>query len=304
MKGGRNIAIIFKKSRVKLEDPSWERTLQADMENSVRALGYFNIIDLSARAKRLQEIQRSQTGLTDEEIQIGKEMKLDGFLYLNVDNKSRSSCKTSYTTKKVYPCGDRTKCKAEKVKITVKTLQFYLYIRGELINVATGQSMAFTNTNPVGVPVQGEGVKSCMSRQEAFPQAARVSAQRLARSLSPVVTFLRAEIDDDPKGSPEAVEEQVEKLLKEGKKWAKSGRDNIADAKKSWQRALKVSGYNSVYAYWNLGVAYWAEGNMREAEEHFNKAKELGGPDFLSKNKRRTLAKFKQEQQRLSLESS
>ncbi|MCP4130057.1 MAG: hypothetical protein GY754_03470 [bacterium] len=303
MQGGRNVAIVMQKSDVKFPDPGWERILQAEMENSIRSLGYFNIVDIKTRAVRLKEMTRTQTGLTEEEKEVGREFALDGILYFKAVQPPKSECVTTYRTKTVFPCADRKKCPPKKVKITVKTLKFIIYIKGKLVNTETGQSIAFTNTDPIPVVRKGEKDVKCATEKQGFPQAAKQTVRKLAYKLSPAVSNMRIEIGDDPVGAPKNARKKVKKLLKQGNKWAKTGKQNLVEAKKYWQQALSVSGNRSAYAFWNLAVAMWSEGDLNRAEDYFNRAISSGGSKFSEKSKMWVINKFRQERERIEREN-
>lgn len=304
MKGGKNVGIVFLDSKKKLPDPSWEKILHAEMENSIRSLGYFNVIDIASRADRLKEITRSQTGLTSEAIEISKEFALDALIYLEVVNPPRSVCKTG-TEKKLVPqkCPKNAKCPPLEVIITVKTLLLNIYISGKIVNIETGQSIAYTTTDAVPLVKKGEKNVECITMQEGFPAAAKTTSMALAQKLSPQISYFAAELNDDPLGSPESSGDKVKDLLNQGNTWAKNNPTDLKNAKEFWEKALKESGNRSAYAFWNLALAFWSEGNLSEAERLFNESFKNGGKKFANSENISIFDKFKSEKKRIELES-
>jgi hypothetical protein len=298
MQGGRNVGIYTIESKV-YNDRGREKIIQGQLENAFRQAGYFNVIDISSRDTRLKEMERSQTGLTDAEIQLGREMALNGLLYLEVIGEPVSQCKTS--TKKVRKKKCPT-CIPEDVTVEVKTVEYRIPMRGKLVNVETGKSIVYTQNDAIPLSSNVDENPTCPAESDAFANAAFKSATKLARQLSPYMAVINVEIGDDALGADKSVEDQVEAALKEGNKWARANPPNIPEAKKNWQSALSISNGTAIYAIWNLAVAAWSEGNLDEADAKFAKAQSAGGSKFMNSDKVNIVNKFKAEQQRTNAE--
>ncbi len=93
-------------------------------------------------------------------------------------------------------------------------------------------------------------------------------------------------VETDPVGaSPEKIE-QVSILLMAAREVMLSGGNNgvqdLSDMKDKCEEVLKLTDGKSISALWNLGLVYWSGGYLSKAKEYFDKAKALGGIEFMS----------------------
>lgn len=308
MKGGRNIAIIMedKKTRHVSGYGDWKGTLRGSIENSLQSQGFFRIIDISSREKRLKELAAMQTGITDVVKEMGREFAIDGLLYIEMPAAPASSCTRKRSEHSHSKCVRRNlegKCIKYKKYIDIKytgVLTTQVAVKGKLINVQTGESIVYTYSQPTRSQ-SSLGDPSCPSRLDGFSRAANQAGYAIARHLSPQMGNLEADLESDPVGVPDELEDEVETHLKNGIKWAEKEPPDFDEAYKSWRKAKQIAGNTSPSANWNLAIYQWFKGNMVEAEEEFRSAKTNGGPDWLDDDKMTILAKFKEEKKRLEM---
>ena len=312
MKGGRKIALVAVASRgLNLNNyGDWAGGLQGVQERTLRRYGYFQLLDLGGRDSRLREIAYSQTGLTDEQKEIGQELAADGFFFIEIPRQPAYDCKKYETFKTKTSCTKRGKivrnnveqyvCTEKKtvlVKSTYYVTTLTVFLKGRLVNTETAQSISPTHAEPIYQ--RGD---SCVSYGRMFASAAESASESIARALSPLVSKLDVPLDDKPVGVPESAAAAVEKLLEEGVGLADDSQFKLARDK--WKEALQRSAQSSANAFWNLAVYYWYAGDMQAAEDHFRRAERLGGIEYMDKSKMNVYSRFLHEQKRRETEIS
>ena len=321
MRGGKKIGVIAAaRNQVSMGEfgTDWSPTIQGAATSALVKAGYFQLVDISSRQDRLREIAHSQSGVTQEQKEIGKELQVDGLIYMRVSNQPKYDCSQKTVTK--YRQGDCIRSESKQVKqadgkykTVTKCVEYQqvayqetystgfltVFLQARLVNVETGEALHFTNNTPYSTT----NVGGCPSALELFGYAISSATYRMSQALSPRVTELQVPIDQDPFGSPEETEERVEAQLEQGVKWITVETPNFEQARKSWQRALELSDYKSASAYWNLSVYYWYSGDMDKAAEFMDRAQEFGGPDFID-DRRNIITTFEKEKKRIEAENN
>ena len=331
MKGGKRIAVVARSARqLDLNQYSnWTGVLQGTLESTLSKYGYFTLVDLAGRKDRLREIALSRSGLTADEKEIGQELAIDGFLYIDVPKQPLYDCKqhekwtqkTKCTRKEkiTTPPTDsereharksgtvaqpKTKTICVQKTTTVHRTVFYItymtvFLDGRLVNTETGQSISYTHAEPSTITGS-----SCTAHSSMFQDAADKAAGKVAEHLSPRITPLEAPVLDDMVGVPDAAADKVKAYLKKGIEWADATPPNYEKAKGEWEQALESSGLSSASAFWNLAIYYWYSGDVARAEEYFSKAERIGTFKFIKGKKMNIFSKFLHEKYRKSIEAS
>ena len=307
LRGQRNIAIFAAKTdpetvkKINSETAAnWESSIEAAVSQELSELGYYKIIDISNRKKRLKELAYSQSGLTSETLEIGRDLQANAFLSIRLTKTPEAQCKVedieNYTTKVlVITARSLITQRAGNVNTGRPTGILYVsfFVEGRLSNVETGQSVTHFYTQTLRIASEA-GTRSCTSIYKAFEHLIPNAGREIARNLSPKFLRLSVPLFSKSQDLPSSLKRKVDIHLKSGLQWAES--DNMTDAKKEWDIALKKSKNNSGAAMWNLGVYYWHVGNFEEADEYFENLKRKK-PHLLDYEKRRVLAIFNREKE-------
>jgi len=304
MRAGRNVVLIqtpYQERSVAGLPPDWSRSVIGAVEKAIVSYGYFRLVDPGSRRMRLEELARSQTGLTSRQKELGRELAVDGFLFVDISGTPAYDCKQAIDYDTRSECLRRDsqgKClesRDVRERIVTGEIHFSLPLRGRLINTETGQALAHQHDRATKTQ-NYRGNPSCPAIVKSFEAALGNSAQSIIGRLSPRVTRYSVPLlKDTPKVENR---EQIKAALVAGIDWADTDPPNLAEAQKSWEEALRVSSYRSASAFWNMGVAYWATGDLHQAEESFRRAEQVGGNTFVSGSIRRVLALFRAEKER------
>lgn len=328
MKGGKKVGIIAVPPQTNSqlsEFGDMTSIIQGVAENAFRAYRYFTIVDISSRAQRMQEIALSQTGATNEQRQIGQEMSINAFLYIEVPNPPQAECKQSSRQETRNVCAQydsNRKClkyNTHFVNISNATLTVKVAVKGRLVNIETGRTLTYTASNMGGQTMNNNlmrsftgngqyinevenGIASCPSVLAAFEKEVNKAAQDLAANLSPKVIDYAVIIEDDLAGTPADAKEEVKAQLKMAINWLNNANPNLDSAYDNWNQALNLSGNQSLAALWNIAVYYWSMGDLDQAEKYFNQVKL--NPNFFNSQKMENYNRFVEEKKRRQLESS
>lgn len=328
MKGSKKVGIIAVPPQTNSqlsEFGDMTSIIQGAAENAFRAYRYFTIVDISSRAQRMQEIALSQTGATNEQRQIGQEMSINAFLYIEVPNPPQAECKQSSRQETRNVCtqyDSNRKClkyNTHYVNISNATLTVKVAVKGRLVNVETGRSLTYTASNMGGQNMNNNlmrsltgsgqyinevenGIASCPSVLAAFEKEVNKAAQDLAANLSPKVIDYAVIIEDDLAGTPADAKEEVKAQLKMAINWLNDANPNLDSAYDNWNQALNLSGNQSLAALWNIAVYHWSMGDLDQAEKYFNQVKL--NPNFFNSQKMENYNRFIEEKKRRQLESS
>ncbi|MBW7857658.1 MAG: hypothetical protein H3C43_05045, partial [Leptonema sp. (in: Bacteria)] len=257
MKGGKKVGIIAVPPQTNSqlsEFGDMTSTIQGAAENAFRDYRYFTIVDISSRADRMQEIALSQTGATNEQRQIGQEMSVDAFLYLEVPNPPQAECKQSSRQESRQVCtqyDSNKKClnyQTRFINISSATLTVKVAVKGRLVNIETGRTLTYTASNIGGanqnisnsllrsltsgssgqyVNEVEEGNASCPSVLASFEKEVSKAAKDLAANLSPKVVDYAVIIEDDLAGTPANAKDSVKSQLKMAINWMNSSNPNL-----------------------------------------------------------------------------
>ena len=94
----KNISIIAlsgsKLNNKELEEKgdSWLKTLEASVSKGITDLGFFNIIDISNKLEKFKETN-NQTSLSNEAINLGKELQINSYLIVSLTKEPKVECK-------------------------------------------------------------------------------------------------------------------------------------------------------------------------------------------------------------------
>lgn len=280
MKGGNRIAVFSKKD--KRNNTDWKHQLEGAIKNELNHAGYFTIVDVASRKDRLEAIAFSNSGMTAEAKEIGKEMSVDGFLYLTTASEPKTECtrESREVKKEVCVAKDKEgKCTKTNIKYETKwtsTLLVNVYMEGILVNLETGRTLghAITETQKFR-----KSQKDCPSELEAIEKATEKGAEELVSRISPVMTQMEIEVFNDTDANIPN-KDQINHRLDEGAKALANDEPDYLSIISVWEDAARLADEKAPEPYWNLGIAYWKMLRMNQAEENFSKALNLGGRDF------------------------
>ena len=307
MQGEKRVAIIAEPYKGGdlggMSAADWTRTLQGITENTLRNYGYFDFVDLGSRKRREKELVFTQTGLSPAQKQIGRELRVQGFLFIEIPAQPSQDCTINRNTIYKKVCArevlnteeDKWECKQEKtlnIPNDEGVMFTTVHLRIKLVNIKTGKYVS----HYYSAPHRMSRKSNCPSRLSAFSAAARTAARSLASRVSPEMTKLRVPVIKDTDGTPDNLAEQVETLLELGMNWAKAQPPNYEKAGEKWRDALQASGRTSAAAYWNLAVYYWYAGDMEKAEAYFKQASQRG--HLIDSEKDSIIARFRVEKRR------
>jgi hypothetical protein len=275
-------------------------SIESETVQAVQKAGYFTIVDLESRKKRMEEIAYTQSGMTNEMRAIGQEVSADGLLYINAPQPPRADCKVeiNHITEKVCTAYDASnKClrytDRQRTESTGK-LTVALSVSGKLVNIETGEALLHSYNESTEYK-SSSGDPSCPSVLSGISSATKKAATSIAEGLSPVVEEYKVPVYDDADGVDKANKSQVQDQLKAGLKWADGDSKDFTAAAKSWTQALQLSGGKSVNANWNLAVYQWSKKDFNQAENYFQAAFRLGGPEFMTSKRRDIYQKFQDD---------
>ncbi|MCX7998765.1 MAG: hypothetical protein N3A69_07410, partial [Leptospiraceae bacterium] len=267
MRGGKNVGLyVYKSEKAQMNElGDWKTIIHGAILNALQEYRYFKIVDVSSREARLKEVAYNQKmgNLKD----ISKELSIDALLFVEVPLSPAHECKSNtYTTdKQVCVASDAVgKCLRYEMRRDlnyVKELTFTVFANARLVNLETGQTRQYANSEPVILKNTSQTpFVQCPSLLQGFNKAVEKASYNIAENLSPKMTDMEVPIYDSLDGVDRSSEKEVEKLLSTGKKWLKGDTPNLEMAKTNWEKALSLSGGNSASALWNLGVYHWAKG--------------------------------------------
>jgi len=327
MRGGKKVGIVFvppKQPPSWFAQMDWSRVILGEANNMLVRYRYFKIVDVSQKTRqaRLQEIARSSSGMTGGTKTIGKELSIDGLIFFEIPQQPLTNCRVTSRLVRVCRaysryCSSRysdgrcsnwsRRCDywgTERRYTAIRTTTVFLQAR--LVNVETGLSKAFSNSEPYTSRVHGP---SCASALDNFNKAAIIAAGKVIARISPVVSDLKVPTEIKPIGVPDKLQKKVNLLMEVGNKYAQADPPDFDSAKDKWQEALKASGHTSASAYWNLAIYNWYSGNLDKAEEYFKKAEKAGGPGYatgspgcMGEPRVNFLSRFKKEKKRITVE--
>jgi tetratricopeptide (TPR) repeat protein len=308
MKGGRNVAIyvdVESSDAGRESDP--KATIFGAVETALTEYRYFRLVDVKSKPERLKEVALSQ--MLGDVKGIIEELSLDGVLYLDVPQPPGGECKSGIDRIKKTRCtktNKEGKCLQYQeyyVNLYVKTLSYTVFVRAKLVNVFTGRSIIFTNVEPAILKNSSEVHASCPSETEGYSKALKIAANNIVKNVSPRMIDYKIPLLTSTDGVTISENKSaVKSYLKSGVEWASADPPDYEAAKKDWEKALSLSDRTSTDAHWNLAVYYWFSGDIEKANEFFEKAVDIGGPDWLSSKNRNIFTKFKQERERFKME--
>lgn len=336
MEGGKKIGIVYNTKAFRHRN-GFDATIQSTAETKVNEFRYFTVVDISRREERLKEIVFSQSGLTAERLEFGRELAIDGILSFDVPRPPVTGCTTTSRTEKrrgnclryrstgkricsryrgsrCIEYSEERECAAwnyYNVTIYESTRTTTVFLKGELMNVETGAKLAYVNTQPYSDTVEG---RYCSSEIDSFHRAVTLAGENVVEHLSPRIVDYSVPVEKNPEGAPPETKKTVKGYLKLGIDSLKSDPPDYLDASRQWQEALLQSNQRSVSALWNLGVYSWYNGQMDQAEKYFARAAKLGGIKFLKggkrflglsgKRHREIIALFRNERERILAEEN
>ncbi len=300
--GKRNVGIVAaegSRDGFMSDGGGWTATMEAALSNEITGRGYYDVVDISARKERLRELAYTQSGMTAESLQIGRELAVNLLLIVRPTQRPRAECRIEKRTDYAASLASMAQAAAQGnsgqqqglQKKDTGVLSLTVFVQGVLVNVETGRSLSYGNSQPFQLAAD-VGDPNCPSQLQAFDGALQLAAQNIASRLSPTVVTVNVPLlaDTEELGPNGA---RVQGWLESGNQWAES--ENFEEAAKSWQRALNESDGESVSALWNLAVYSWYSGDYDRAEEYFDKALDGAGPSWLDGAKRQLISKFREQ---------
>lgn len=288
----------------------WKETIRAAMKTTLEEYGYYNVIDVDSRNQRYEELARTQTGLTRNQLNLGQEFAVDHLFFVNMTAVPRVECKIEMLKDLVAATsaalqlamaasGQNVKTDNTTVSRPTGVLYLTVFVEGTLVNVETGKSISYSVQEPYRLENE-VGNTQCPSELVAFNKALEQATKKIADKLSPRVITVPLPLEEEDEKVQAGDQKIINSLLKDGIKWVEAG--DVEQAINSWQSALDESGGTSASAYWNLAIAKWYMGDMEQAQKYFDQATQIGGPGFIETSKRKIIALFKQEKKRMEEE--
>ncbi len=310
LEGGRNVGIVAAKPNPAIMravgyENDWSDTIEAAVTTELTKKEFYSIVDLSGRKDRLRELAYTQSGMTAESLEIGRELAINSMFIVQMTQAPRQECKQEMVADYSGYAMELALAKAQgdgggsepQLEKRTGVLYLTLFVRGRLTSVETGKSVSHLHKKPYR-HVGKVGDTECPSSLTAFEKALDQAAKDLADNLSPQVVELPVPLLEDADDVPdEETRGMVSARLNSGNQWAEAA--NFERAAKDWRRALSESNGESVSALWNLAVYSWYVGDYDEAERYFDMALDGGGPAWLDGAKRELVSRFA-EQKRLA----
>ena len=308
---GRNLGIYVSKSGdlIFRDIREWKHLIQGSVLNKFLEKRYFKIVDISKREARLKEVVFSQMMGANKDIT--KDLPVDILLSIEIPQEPISEC-NQYTQfyfrqecAKIDSMGKCLRYVQKKIPEYSKVLTYTVFVKAKMINMETGQSLEYTNSEPaVLTRKSGSPFIDCPSKLEALNEALNIASEEIALRLSPLVEEINVKVYKDDTGFSESfLKKEILKLLDSGNSWLKTDNPNVELAKRDWEEALKLSNHTSVSALWTLGVYYWFKGDLITAGDYFKKAFQKGKDfEWMDSKKRNTLSIFESEKERLLLQ--
>ncbi len=286
--GTRNVAVfISQQSKNNVKLTKWNQTMEAAVKQRLHSLGYYELVDLGGRKRRIQEQVFSQSGLSSAVLAIGRELQVENFITVSVTSPPVSTCTKSESVRYV-PIYARDS-DGNRIRKGTKCEKDVSYIRtvsgsatGRLTRVETGRTVpslfhknlrsqrSETLSCKSTIPrVWSSNDSRCHSVAAATNSFMDWAGRRIAADLSPKVIVLKVPMMKKSKDLAKAQRKKVEKIIQAGVQWLKDG--DIKEAYKQWREALSLSQDRSVAARWNMGVYYWRIGKLNKAESYLRK---------------------------------
>ena len=257
---------------------TWARTVETAVRQKFNEFGYYNIIDIETRRAQLSELARSQSGVTENQLEIGRQLSADGLLLISMTQEPNYG-----------PC---VAMRDQHQNLFGHSQEVTVYVTARLVNTETGKSLTHTNVKPHKHEYDASG---CHNRASALEEAIDTAATNVASALSPRVLTHRINLSDDPGDlGDEAEQKRIRAVLRSGVDWARNG--NFEEAEREWKTALRSSGGRAPGAYWNLAILAWRRGDMSGAENYFRGYLKLRPPDSST---RKQYSRFRSHQQLL-----
>ncbi len=306
LEGHRNVAVVAVKADAQTVKKlgkkvvgNWDETMEAAVGKYLGEFGFYNIVDVSSRKKRLQELAYSQSGLTQESLEIGRDLQIHIFLFLRMTRPPKIECKIEEVEDllaKTVAVTVRAILKhpnVSNVHVGRKTGVLYVsaFVEGKLTNVETGLSTIQFFTTTVRIP-SDTGNRVCTSPYKSFENILAKAGLSIANSLSPKLYRLDVPLMGESPDLKSPLHKRIQPYLETGLKWAESGEMN--EAKIQWEEAMKLSNKKSAAAIWNLAIYYWHVGKNQKALLYFNRFKREK-PHYLDSQKRRIVSIFNEE---------
>ncbi|MBI41143.1 MAG: hypothetical protein CMF59_16220 [Leptospiraceae bacterium] len=284
----------------------WQDTIRGSVQSAMQGRGFYSIVDLDSRDRRYQELAHAQSGMTRNQLQIGRELAVESILFVRMTALPRVECKIEEVTDLSTAALQLAMAAASKgqssgdaqYKKPTGVTYLTVFVEATLVNVETGRSMSFSNTKPHRLE-NDVGNTQCPSQLKAFDEAMDMVGTEIARNLSPEVVTFYIPLSDDTDGLRGGEPSRVQAFLEEGIKWAEEG--NFDMAARQWERALDESGGTSTSALWNLGAYYWYSGDMDQAQSYFDRAMRSAEPGWMD-DKRYVWTLFQKEKERMARE--
>ena len=304
MRGSTRVGILVQN---KTGSGQWSDRLEGSARQAIQEAGYFTLVDLENRKTRLQELSYSQSGMTANMQEIGKEISADGLLYIKINQDPKTECTVEEKQVQEQKC-IRTDSQGKCLEYsnswkTVRTgiLKVQTGLAGDLVNVETGEFLSY-NHSATDSYRNTDGYAACPSVLESIQSSISSAATNLARNLSPIVSHLDVTIMDSSDTIEHSRNDEISSLLEAGVKAVEQETPLFREAEKNWKEAWSISGQKCPEASWNLGVLAWHDGNMSLATGYFEKAFEAGGMDWKTEDDLLELySKFQGERERMSL---
>lgn len=305
LEGRRNLAVVAAKFDKKYASnlgkyaQSWNESIEVVVSKTLSELGYYNIVDLSSRKQRLQELAYSQSGLTQESLEIGRELQARNFFIVRMTKAPEVRCKIeeveNYVTTAIVVTARSIVMPEEAGNINTGrptgVLYVAMFIEGRLSNLETGRSISHFYSQTLRVPSKA-GNRKCSSPDASFEKIVLNAGRELAKNLSPKLIRLSVPLIKDSSDLKGRLKKKVNSYLRSGIEWARSG--DMDEAKREWEEALGQSNNESGGAMWNLGVYHWHRGEFEKSGKYFVKVKRKKSR-LLNSEKKRLLVLFKRE---------
>lgn len=316
MAEGRAVAVIGQPSTHNVSSfgfPSdWELILEAKVQEALQRRGQIRIVDVRSRRNRLAESAFTQSGVSQEALQIGRELAAASMIFVQLASAPQTECKIERVMDSSHPAGAflssiagpaefgesesvwrRTlRSAAENVsgirETGVRYTTFIYTVR--VVNTENGESRSAAVTAPYRTE-NASGNRECPTLLAAVDGALNTGAGAIASVIAGTIEAADYPLITDV-GDLDENETEVRSELEAGFRQVSAG--DFEGAEASFTKGLRLSGNRSSAARWNLAIVSWRQGKFDAAREYFEAFFDKAPADWKTTDKLEVWVRFRE----------